>query len=296
MGYTECRYASCGNPVFSAGSCRKHYERERLETSAPCSVSGCSAKAFRGILCAAHYREQQKNNRPLCTVPNCGDPQKTLQSGLCEKHLFRFTRHGSVEQPRNSDWGSREQHPLYKTWCWHKRVKDGLCSEWRADFWVFVATVFPKPQGYTLRRPNSAAPLGPDNWFWKKPLHAEDRADRARKQRAYNPRAAKNSDLKKMYGITIDDFDRMAHTQDYCCAICSRRETAVDKFGLPRRLAVDHCHVAGKVRALLCTNCNKSLGGFRDDPALLRTAAEYLEGHRSPLPPTTEPCYNYATR
>lgn len=280
MAYTECSYAGCGNPVFSTGICRKHHERERLETAAPCSVSGCGYKAYRGTLCAYHYREKLAASRPRCTVLNCGNPQKTLTSGLCEKHLFRFTRHGSVEQPRNSDWGSRESHPLYKSWCWHRRVKGGLCGEWKADFWVFVAAVTPKPDGYTLRKHRPAEPLGPDNWFWKEPIRSTDGADRARKQRAYNPRAAKNTDLKKMYGITIDDFDRMAHAQGYCCGICGNQETAVDGLGLPRRLAVDHCHITGKVRALLCTNCNKSLGGFRDDPDLLRKAADYLERHR----------------
>lgn len=280
MAYTECSYAGCGNPVFSTGICRKHYERERLETAAPCSVSGCEYKVYRGTLCGYHYRETRKVTRPVCTVPNCGNPQKTLKSGLCEKHLFRFTRHGTVEQPRRADWGSRESHPLYKSWCWHKRVKNGLCDEWKADFWLFVGTVAPKPDGYTLRKHRPTEPLGPTNWFWKEPIRSENSADRARKQRAYNPRAAKNADLKKMYGITVDDFDRMAHAQDYRCSICGNQETAVDKLGLPRRLAVDHCHSTGKVRALLCTNCNKSLGGFKDDPNLLRKAADYLEYHR----------------
>lgn len=282
MAYTECSYASCGNPVFSTGICRKHYERERLETAAPCSVSGCGYKAYRGTLCGYHYRETRKAAHPVCTVPNCGGPQKTLKSGLCEKHLFRFTRHGTVEQPRRADWGSRESHPLYKSWCGHRRIKKALCEEWQADFWVFVDAVSPRPDGCTLRRIQPNAPLGPDNWFWKEPIQSTDRADRARKQRAYNPRAAKNTDLKRKYGITVDDFDHMAHKQDYRCAICTSRESAVDKLGLPRRLAVDHCHTTGKVRALLCTNCNKSLGGFKDNPELLRKAADYLEHHRDP--------------
>ncbi len=280
MGYIECKHASCGNPVFSTNLCRKHYERERLETAAPCSISGCTGRAFRGVLCAKHYREGTKAKRPPCKVPGCSSPQKTLLSGLCERHLFRFSRHGTVEQLRRADWGSRESHPLYKSWCWHKRVKGGLCPEWQADFWVFVAAIHPKPEGHTLRRLRKAEPLGPGNWFWKEVIESSSGADRARKQRAYDPRAAKNTDLKKKYGITLDQFESMAEAQAHKCAICCKEETSEDKLGIPRRLAVDHCHSTGKVRALLCTNCNKSLGGFKDDPALLRRAAEYIERYR----------------
>lgn len=72
--------------------------------------------------------------------------------------------------------------------------------------------------------------------------------------------------LRRTYGITLED--RRAMPQE--CAIC----------GSVKSLSVDHCHTTGKVRNLLCTPCNTALGKFRDDPALLRAAALYLESHR----------------
>ena len=93
-------------------------------------------------------------------------------------------------------------------------------------------------------------------------------------QAARNQRSAK---LRRTYGITIADFEAMLAEQGGVCAICRRSET-VEWCGKPRALNVDHCHVTGVVRGLLCNFCNHALGAFDDDPARLRLAADYLEG------------------
>jgi hypothetical protein len=64
----------------------------------------------------------------------------------------------------------------------------------------------------------------------------------------------------------------MLAENDNRCAIC----------GAPpgeKRLAIDHSHATGRVRSLLCISCNNGLGRFKDDPALLRSAADYLDQH-----------------
>ncbi len=68
----------------------------------------------------------------------------------------------------------------------------------------------------------------------------------------------------------------MCAAQKGLCAICGKPETLVVR-GKVRRLAVDHDHLTGRVRRLLCLGCNTGIGKFQHDPALLRAAADYLE-------------------
>lgn len=76
--------------------------------------------------------------------------------------------------------------------------------------------------------------------------------------------------LSRRYGITAEEADFLLAQQQGLCAIC--RSAPADH--------VDHDHSTGNVRALLCFNCNGGLGQFRDDPAVLRAAADYVEEHR----------------
>lgn len=76
--------------------------------------------------------------------------------------------------------------------------------------------------------------------------------------------------LRRRYGITAADADAMLEAQDGLCAICRAAPAA----------HVDHDHESGAVRALLCFNCNGGLGQFKDEPAVLRAAADYVEEHR----------------
>lgn len=278
--YTECVVGPCGNSTFSSGLCRKHYEQERLKNAVSCSISSCESKAYRGVLCSKHYREKLNLSHPICIVPNCANHQKTLLSGLCEKHLFRQQKHGSSEQTRPNDWGSREKHPLYSTYQHHRRKgSSGICQEWASDFWAFVNTVGSRPDDHTLRRHDNKKPLSPTNWYWKESIACPNKAAYAKSWRERNPEKAKNAALKKQYGITIADYKQMAYEQNNCCAICGEMETGKDQYGAARLMPVDHCHKTGKVRALLCSHCNKALGGFKDDPKLLIKAAKYIEKH-----------------
>ena len=95
----------------------------------------------------------------------------------------------------------------------------------------------------------------------------------ARRDYAYNLR------LKREYGLSLDDYNEMLEAQNGVCLICDQPETMKKWWGDEApRLHVDHDHFTGKIRGLLCSNCNTGLGKFRDSPRLLRRAEDYLRG------------------
>lgn len=97
------------------------------------------------------------------------------------------------------------------------------------------------------------------------------------KHASYCPRCLYIWRLRYKYGLTVDDYWRMLEEQGGGCKICGITQSQLWKEGWNHPLEVDHCHDTGKVRGLLCSSCNVSLGRFKHDPALLRRAAEYLE-------------------
>ncbi len=80
-------------------------------------------------------------------------------------------------------------------------------------------------------------------------------------------RSARNSRLKREYGISIDEFDQMVSTHRGICPICSRTTT---------RWVVDHDHNSGEVRDVICATCNIGLGIFLDSSEVLSRASNYL--------------------
>jgi hypothetical protein len=94
---------------------------------------------------------------------------------------------------------------------------------------------------------------------------------RNKRWKATNPDNRKNYELKKAYGITLEEYRHMLLDQNYSCAICCRTQSE-----LKQTLNVDHCHITGKVRGLLCSHCNHGIGIFRDSVHLLTNAIQYL--------------------
>jgi hypothetical protein len=86
-------------------------------------------------------------------------------------------------------------------------------------------------------------------------------------------RDRRNNHLKKKYGITLDEYDFMLDTQQHKCASCGSVESGVSNGGL----VIDHDHLTGFTRGLLCGHCNIALGHVKDDINRLNGLIDYLK-------------------
>lgn len=107
-----------------------------------------------------------------------------------------------------------------------------------------------------------------------KRCHADRVAERRKRLGDEYTKSFKDWEYRRKYGIRLDEYNQMFADQNGCCAICGKHQTEFKKS-----LAVDHDHETGKVRALLCVNCNLGVGCFRDDSDLLQAAIRYLADH-----------------
>jgi hypothetical protein len=94
---------------------------------------------------------------------------------------------------------------------------------------------------------------------------------------AANKIATRRNFLRRRYGLTLDERDALLEAQGGKCKICG---LPIEFGGRSATVGahVDHDHITGVVRGILCATHNTSLGKFNDDPVLLRRAADYLEG------------------
>ena len=87
---------------------------------------------------------------------------------------------------------------------------------------------------------------------------------------ANRPRA-REAELRRTFGLTLGQYEEMRDQQGGRCAICGT---------IPKRaLDVDHDHATGRIRGLLCSNCNTAIGLLKDDPERMTAAATYILKH-----------------
>ena len=88
-----------------------------------------------------------------------------------------------------------------------------------------------------------------------------------------NPDAARDRHLRRLYGITLDDWNQMLADQGNCCFICKTTEPG----GKHNQWSTDHCHDSNIVRALLCHHCNTTLGQYHENPLVFQSFINYIE-------------------
>ncbi len=114
----------------------------------------------------------------------------------------------------------------------------------------------------------------PDEDFYTRPdgaLYTQCKAcQKIRRQNSRKSPAFRISEQHRQrwhkYGITMVEYGAMLKKQGGICTCC----------GSDHRLCVDHCHVTGAVRGLLCNNCNLALGCVNDSPRILQNLIKYL--------------------
>ena len=154
-----------------------------------------------------------------------------------------------------------------------KKEKDGLqycciaCSkQYHAHRYIEQKDKLQKQiQEYRKNNPKRLA-IARDTW----------RSNNMEKVRKYQ----RVSNLRKKFGLSVAEYDAMAGQQNNLCAICGEPETFIHKASKEiARLAVDHCHITGQIRKLLCKRCNTGLGLFKDNLAILSSVIVYLKEH-----------------
>lgn len=87
------------------------------------------------------------------------------------------------------------------------------------------------------------------------------------------------ANYRRHSGVTVTWQEMVAlfEAQEGRCAICTKQIVFLPGRGTVANAHLDHCHATKRVRGWLCSPCNRALGMLRDDPAVLRAAADYLE-------------------
>lgn len=102
------------------------------------------------------------------------------------------------------------------------------------------------------------------------------RVDQKRERDRIDPyehkRRTRNSNLKRKFGITLDDYEDMLFAQGGRCLICDIYDRELTK-----ELCVDHNHETGKIRGLLCNRCNTLVGFLEKNKDLLSMAFNYIK-------------------
>lgn len=90
-------------------------------------------------------------------------------------------------------------------------------------------------------------------------------------ERTYVSRCAKR------YGLSVDDYNSLLEKQGNKCAICKCPQPNEGKLSKRNRLVIDHDHLTGRVRGLLCDPCNRAIGQFKENLSNIKAAVKYLE-------------------
>jgi hypothetical protein len=281
-----CEVARYGNNV-----CRHHYDRIRRGTLeakpvAECSEAGCANEASRRGLCQNHYRQLMRREAdPDVGSRKPGPAPKAVQEQPSKEMTSRGRTKAAPAKVVHTKMTPEELetrrlarndakthcvngHPLtpentYTTDKGQKTCK--ICS--RAS-----------NQRHFDRPVDTVTPVGLRNDLKTHCTRGHAYEEHGRKTQAGTRvcrLCAVMRHRKYAYNVTPEMFEAAIEEQNNTCAICA------DAFTTTRNTHTDHEHITGIFRGVLCGNCNTALGNFKDSPAVLRAAADYVEFHQA---------------
>lgn len=243
------------------------------------SVGGCSScgrqiatpyKNENQPECAACYRRRKRAERGLKRPGPPADPSKP-RSRYGEARKNEGTRNGVVGRPALDRCPNGHAYTPENTFY---QEAEGYRGNLRRGCKICRRESQRRHKG---QDPLGDKPVGTHN---RNKTHCPQGHEYSEQNTSIRPdgsRACKKCKVwvhrKMAYGLTPADFDNLWDSQDGRCAICNK----VLDVDFSREIHVDHCHLSGSVRGLLCHGCNVGLGNFKDSPEALRAAADYVE-------------------
>lgn len=99
----------------------------------------------------------------------------------------------------------------------------------------------------------------------------KEKNESTRRHRHLHDRDNEDRRMRRRFGMSLEEYEEMSSHQDGKCLVCG----GVNSDGA--KLAIDHCHVSGRIRGLLCRKCNVALGLLGENPDTIQKLKEYLE-------------------
>lgn len=252
MESAECSYEGCHNKRAPnpSGFCRPH---RRLELST----------GLRPL------RPRSRLQSPICTGPECSRPSEAHD--LCKQHGEQLREAGRLHVIGDTTYRAQRSREA-----WQRRTPD----EQAAHIAKMQAGLPNNRTEETIKKMSVANKAA---WAKKRETGSPGPRTCLACRAEYTPIDHRqyycSAEHRRLYarlrrhGLSYEQYTGMLAAQGDACALCGDATWA----GW-RGQHIDHCHQTGRVRGLLCGNCNTALGRFGDDPALLRRAADYLEG------------------
>jgi hypothetical protein len=166
----------------------------------------------------------------------------------------------------------------FPTSSFHKAVKTTRGYQYKCKACVSITDKSEHRKAYQRVKVAQWHADNPDKRKEQKRRHYEkhkDRIDqRAKDWYENNKERHVHNALLRKYGVTLEQYNLLRAQQDFRCAICNDHEDSVGK-----KMFVDHDHVTGKIRKLLCTKCNVGIGMLKDSADIMERAAKYIRDH-----------------